>query len=208
MTMSAVPLIYSGRVRRAIQLAEQAHRGVNRKSGDHPYFLHLVSVTQLLMAAGADDDLLCAGYLHDIVEDTSWSMSRLEDEFGQRVAFLVGAVTKQSVDPDGEKISKEDKHRVTEEKMAAADADTAALKAADLTANISDLVLDHAIGGYSHWQEVFGSRDKADFKVAHYLRLADILIGRLSYHAAYPVLAELLRKRATDLRDLYASWER
>jgi (p)ppGpp synthase/HD superfamily hydrolase len=62
---SRLPLIYSGRVPKALQLAERAHRGKSRRAGDY-----LVAVATVLSAAAADDDLLCAAYLHDAVEDT------------------------------------------------------------------------------------------------------------------------------------------
>jgi len=208
MTLARIPLIYSGRVRRALQLAEQSHRGVNRKSGDHPYFLHVVAVAQVLSAAGGDDDLLCAAYLHDVVEDTAVTLISIEDEFGSRVARLVDAVTKETVDADGQALSKEVKHGHTERTMAEADADLAALKGADLLANISDLIIDQSRQGYEHWQEVFTSRDRAEFKVGHYLRLADIIVGRLAVHGAYPMLASYLRERSAQLRDLFDAWER
>lgn len=203
-----VPLIYSGRVRRAIQFAEKAHRGINRKSGDHPYFLHLVAVSQVLVAAGADDDMQCAGFLHDVLEDTDISVTRMQDEFGQRVCELVIAVTKADNDPEtGQPLTKPEKVALTEQKMADAPADHAALKGADLIANVSDLILDHHNGGYDNWQTVFGSREKAAVKVGHYLRLADIIIGRLAAESAYPVIADILRNRSSDLRTLFDAWE-
>lgn len=206
-TLTSVPLLYSGRVRRASTLAEAAHRGITRKSGDRPYFLHLVSVTYLLGRAGADDDLVIAGWLHDAVEDTGMSLAQIEDEFGRRVASLVAAVTKVTHDADGEKIAKAEQIRVTEERMANADADIAALKAADLTGNLTDIVLDSRQYGHRHLTQVFGSDEKAEVKLSHYVRLADILLGRLAYFTAYPVIAEQLRARADEVRQILAVWQ-
>jgi (p)ppGpp synthase/HD superfamily hydrolase len=205
-----LPLIYSGRVRRALQLAERSHRGMNRKSGDHPYLLHPVAVATVLSAAGADDDLLCAAYLHDAVEDTELTLLAIEDEFGSRVARLVAGVTKTDTDERGAVLSREDKHRLVEERMADPETgiDEVALKGADLLTNISDLIMDQAQFGYAHWQEVFKGLERADFKLGHYLRLADIIVGRLAAAGAYPVLAEHLRARAGQLRDVRNAWQR
>ena len=58
--------VYSERLRAALFLAERAHRGQIRKGREVPYVLHPVCVAALLFAAGADEDLVCAGYLHDV----------------------------------------------------------------------------------------------------------------------------------------------
>src|ERR1017187_10842263 len=88
-----IPFVYSGKVRQALQLAERVHRGQVRASGDHPYFLHPVAVASILIAAGADDDLVIAAFLHDAVEDTAMTSGEVEDKFGAKVAHLVDAVT-------------------------------------------------------------------------------------------------------------------
>jgi (p)ppGpp synthase/HD superfamily hydrolase len=195
-------------VRRALQLSEQAHRGDNRKNGDHPYHLHVVAVTQLLGAAGADDDLLIAGYLHDAVEDTDVTLTEIGDEFGGRVADLVEGVTKPTHDPaSGQELSKQQINAITVETMSQATQDIVVLKAADLIANISDLVLDQQQQGYGHWRVVFRSDEHAEFKIRHYLTLADVLLGRLAHPPAYPLLTDVLRERADQLRRLFDTWE-
>jgi (p)ppGpp synthase/HD superfamily hydrolase len=199
---SRILLIYSGRVRRAMQLAEHVHRGQGRASGDYPYFLHLVAVASILIAAGADDELIIAALLHDSVEDTDLTITEVEDEFGSGVARLVAAVTKQRVPG----MRKEEIHRLTEEYMRSADGEEAALKAADLLANISDLILDQRELGYKHWTQVFKNRERADFKITHYLDLADILLSRLQHHQVFPILSSHLRTRADELRHLFEAW--
>jgi (p)ppGpp synthase/HD superfamily hydrolase len=190
-------------VRHALQLAEKVHRGQARANSDHPYFLHLVAVATILITAGADDDLIIAALLHDSVEDTDLTLTEVEDKFGANVANLVAAVTKQS----GPGMLKEETLRITEEYMSTAVADEAALKAADLLANISDLILDQRAQGYAHWVELFKSRERANSKISHYLTLADILLGRLSHYEVFPVLISHLRTRADELRRLYGEWE-
>lgn len=201
-----VPLVYSGVLRRAIRVAERAHRGVNRKSGDYPYFLHLIAVAQVLAAAGADDDLLCAAYLHDAVEDTAISDADIQDDFGQRVADLVGAVTKPSIGVGGRRLSAEERDARVLVAMETTQADVLALKAADLVANMTDLILDQRSEGYAHWHELFGER--AGAKLEHYTRLAGVLGARLEEMGRYPQLVAQLRARARQLGELRDAWGR
>jgi guanosine-3',5'-bis(diphosphate) 3'-pyrophosphohydrolase len=78
---------------RAYQVAERYHRGQRRKSGD-PYITHPLSVTTILAELGMDIPTLCAGLLHDTVEDTDYSLDMLRRDFGETVALLVDGVTK------------------------------------------------------------------------------------------------------------------
>src|SRR3982751_224823 len=85
---AAVPL-----VRRAYEFAAQAHDGQTRKSGD-PYVTHPLAVAQVIAELKLDVASVCAGLLHDCVEDTSATIEQLGDQFGKEVAFLVDGVTK------------------------------------------------------------------------------------------------------------------
>ena len=80
-------------VRRAYQFAAQAHDGQTRKSGD-PYVTHPLSVAQIITELKLDVASVCAGLLHDCVEDTSATVEQLGELFGKEVAFLVDGVTK------------------------------------------------------------------------------------------------------------------
>lgn len=78
---------------RAYETADHYHRGQTRKSGD-PYITHPLAVAMILAELGMDDQTLCAGLLHDTVEDTSYTMEQLTADFGEEVALLVDGVTK------------------------------------------------------------------------------------------------------------------
>ena len=80
-------------VRRAYQFAAAAHDGQTRKSGD-PYVTHPLAVAQIIAELKLDVASVCAGILHDCVEDTSATIEQLGDLFGKEVAFLVDGVTK------------------------------------------------------------------------------------------------------------------
>ena len=80
-------------VRRAYQFAAQAHDGQTRKSGD-PYVTHPLAVAHIIAELKLDVASVCAGLLHDCVEDTSATVEQLGDLFGKEIAFLVDGVTK------------------------------------------------------------------------------------------------------------------
>lgn len=83
----------TGVVERAFEVAERAHKGQLRKSGD-PYITHPVAVAEILLDFGLDANSIAAALLHDTVEDTSYSQESLRKDFGPEVASLVDGVTK------------------------------------------------------------------------------------------------------------------
>ena len=78
---------------RAYDVAEKQHEGQLRKSGE-PYLIHPLAVATILAELGMDDKTIVAGLLHDVVEDTDYSMERLNEEFGEEIGILVDGVTK------------------------------------------------------------------------------------------------------------------
>jgi (p)ppGpp synthase/HD superfamily hydrolase len=79
--------------RDALAFADQRHAGQMRDLDDLPFVTHPVEVACLLHEAGYEDEVVAAGVLHDVLEDTSAVRSDLESRFGSRVAELVDAVT-------------------------------------------------------------------------------------------------------------------
>ena len=77
----------------AYQLAEKAHAGQKRSSGE-PYIIHPLAVADILLDLGMDTDTICVGLLHDVVEDTEYTLDDIRKKFGQDVAMLVDGVTK------------------------------------------------------------------------------------------------------------------
>jgi GTP pyrophosphokinase len=80
-------------VRRAYTFASKAHEGQTRRSGD-PYVTHPLAVAGIIAELKLDVASICAGLLHDCVEDTSATVDQLTDLFGKEIAFLVDGVTK------------------------------------------------------------------------------------------------------------------
>ncbi len=78
---------------RAYNKADQLHNGQKRKSGE-PYIIHPKAVGVILADLGMDDHCLAAGLLHDVVEDTEYTLEDCRQEFGDDIATMVDGVTK------------------------------------------------------------------------------------------------------------------
>src|SRR6267378_3923160 len=89
------PLADADLIKRAYDFSYRAHSGQMRKSGD-PYFVHPAGVAGIITELRLDTASVCAGLLHDVVEDTLASTKDLEREFGHEIANLVDGVTKLS----------------------------------------------------------------------------------------------------------------
>lgn len=94
------------KIEQAYEVAEKAHEGQFRTSGD-PYITHPLAVASILLDYCMDTDTICAALLHDVVEDTPVSLDELRKKFGDDVALLVDGVTKIGLVPLN---SKEEQH--------------------------------------------------------------------------------------------------
>lgn len=80
-------------IRKAYQVASEAHQGQVRKSGE-PYIIHPLYVAIILADLELDKETIVAGLLHDVVEDTIMTDAEIGEQFGEDVALLVDGVTK------------------------------------------------------------------------------------------------------------------
>lgn len=80
-------------IKRAYEQAVLAHDGQTRASGE-PYVIHCVEVARMLADLGLDFHAVAAGLLHDVVEDTDWTVGDVQERFDAEVAKLVDGVTK------------------------------------------------------------------------------------------------------------------
>lgn len=93
-------------IQHAYRVAEEAHRGQKRNSGE-PYINHCLAVAQILAELRVPPDVLAAGLLHDTVEDTNLTLEDVQRDFGDTIASLVDGVTKLTNLP---RVSRDDQH--------------------------------------------------------------------------------------------------
>ncbi len=80
-------------VEKALKFSEEAHEGQIRKSGE-PYILHPILVSSIVSKLSEDEAMVIAALLHDVVEDTDFTIDEVKKEFGEDVAHLVEGLTK------------------------------------------------------------------------------------------------------------------
>jgi guanosine-3',5'-bis(diphosphate) 3'-pyrophosphohydrolase len=108
--LESLPETYSSAdrelVERAYRVAEQAHKGQTRASGE-PYISHCIAVASILAELCVPPAVISAGLLHDTVEDTSITLEDIQRDFGDEIALLVDGVTKLTQLP---RVSRGDQH--------------------------------------------------------------------------------------------------
>lgn len=80
-------------ITQAYEYADKAHERQMRQSGE-PYITHPIAVARILVELGMDTETICAGLLHDVVEDTASTLDEIKKMFGADVALMVDGVTK------------------------------------------------------------------------------------------------------------------
>ena len=80
-------------IKHAYKFAQKAHEGQKRSSGE-PYFNHCLATAKTLVDMKLDANTIAAGLLHDVAEDTEYTLDDIKKEFGEEIAFLVSGITK------------------------------------------------------------------------------------------------------------------
>ena len=92
-------------ISKAFNFARKAHEGVRRLSGE-PYIMHPLAVAQIVCGEiGLGSTSICAALLHDVVEDTEYTVEDLNNVFGPKIAQIVDGLTKISGGIFGDKAS-------------------------------------------------------------------------------------------------------
>lgn len=133
-------------INKAIKYARKKHIGQKRKGKDVPYIVHPLEVFNILYRMGADNNLLIAGLLHDVLEDTDTKVQEIASEFGTDVAELVAAHT------ENKKLQWQERKKIACEELATAPKRVQMLVLADKLSNIREMAQDHEDIGDELWK--------------------------------------------------------
>ncbi len=176
---------------RAIIYAVKAHSGTERRGKGFPYIVHPMEAMEIVSTMTADQELLAAAALHDVVEDTSVSVEDLRAEFGPRVAQLVEEESDRFEQGVSEEDSWHDRKQAAINRLARASHDAKIVALGDKLSNMRAIARDYAVMGPALWN-IFHAKDPADHEW-HYRGLAASL-AELSGTAAYQEFISLIDK--------------
>ena len=146
-------------IEKAVAFATKAHAGQFRKGTDRPYILHPIETMAIVMRHTWDDDVIAAAVLHDVVEDTSVTLKRVEKEFGARVASLVASVSEDKMKKLPPEATWRARKWQTIFRLKKANEDTKLIVLADNLSNLREMSHDYEEIGDELWER-FNQKDK------------------------------------------------
>jgi (p)ppGpp synthase/HD superfamily hydrolase len=161
------------RLEEAMRFAAKAHDTQLRKGSDTPYFEHAAAVALILDRAGFSEDVVFAGVLHDVVEDTTTSVQTVAARFGANVCELVRHCSEVKTDEQGVKRPWIDRKRDHLAALASAPLEARAIILADKLHNLICIELDLQ-ENRAVWSQFHANREQ----VLWYYRSAIELCGR------------------------------
>ena len=130
---------------KARKFAIKAHKGQVRKSDkDKPMIIHPINVANILKEYDFDQNVISAGYLHDVVEDTKYEIENIKKMFGEDIASLVWGASEED-----KSLSWEERKKHTIEKTKTLDLRHKAVICADKISNLEDLRILYELNGES-----------------------------------------------------------
>lgn len=134
-------LFLSKKLLSALKFASRAHEDQKRKDMSRtPYISHPAAVGLILQKAGFSEDVIIAGILHDVIEDTKFTFENIQEQFGETVAKLVQEVSEDT------HLAHDARKENYLQNLANASTDAIAISAADLLANRVDMLTNFADG--------------------------------------------------------------
>lgn len=145
-------MIFTSKIQDAINFSDKIHRGQKRKGKETPYVIHPLIVSLILARIGAEEDVIIAGLLHDVIEDAKGNKElvakEVESRFGKDVARMVDDVTEKD-----KSLPWEERKRIALEHIPQMRRDSLLVKSADVVHNMADSIEDLKEQG----EEVFKS---------------------------------------------------
>lgn len=168
----------------AIIYATIMHQGKVRKFGGRPYIFHPLEVAQILSTMTDDEEVITAGILHDIVEDTDGTLGEIEKRFGKRVADIVATDSENKYFGEAKSATwKRRKEETLEDLKNSTDIGVKMLWLADKLANIRSLAGMYSELGDEMWEK-FNQNDP-DMQCWYYKSIAEMIELSLNKTGAF-----------------------
>lgn len=138
----------------ALNIASKAHKDQVRKHDKSPYIVHPVMVARILEQAGYDENIVAAGLVHDVIEDSDLTEEYLRASLGDLVVDIVTAVS------EDKNLEWEDRKAKYVESVVSAGESVWAVSVADKIHNAENFIEHHAVAGPESWQVFNRGKDK------------------------------------------------
>jgi len=169
-------MLYNYKINRAIGFSTTTHLKQKRKGKDIPYIIHPLTVGLILSRAGANEETIVAGILHDTIEDSpsenKVSKEMLEKHFGKGVAYIVDSVSETN-----KKLSWEVRKSEALEHIKTFSHSSLLVKSADIISNTSELIDDYEQEGNKTFTRFNAPKEEL---LQNYLRTITAIIFRWS----------------------------
>ncbi len=158
---------------KAIIFAVNAHAGTERRGKGFPYIVHPMEAVEIVATITKDQELLAAAALHDTVEDTSVTIERIAEEFGERIAQLVASESDIIEEGKSEEETWHFRKKAAIDRLAAASKEAKIVALGDKLSNMRAIARDYSILGDALWN-IFHVKEKSAHEW-HYRGLVESL---------------------------------
>lgn len=183
--------IDSSFVDKAIIFATNAHKNVERRGKGFPYIIHPLEALSIVATMTSEKELLAAAVLHDVVEDTDYTVEDIRKEFGERVARIVESESDVEFAGESSENSWKKRKQIAITRLKDASIDSKIVALGDKLSNMRAIYRDYLAVGDEIWKK-FHVKNIEDHEW-HYRGLADSL-SELSYTEAYKEFVSLIEK--------------
>lgn len=125
---------------KALEFATKAHGEQQRKYTREPYIEHPKRVAEIVRTVPHTKEMICAAYLHDVVEDTPVNLKEIEQEFGPKVAQLVHELTDEFIKENYQNLNRKSRKKREVERQAKMSPEAKTIKLADVIDNTRDII--------------------------------------------------------------------
>ena len=177
---------------KAVAFAATAHRGQVRKGTNIPYISHPYAVGLILQGAGCREEVVSAGILHDLLEDTDVTLEQIRKEFGPVVAAIVEGCS----EPGHNELPWETRKEHTITYLKTAPLEVRLVACADKLHNVRSMLVDYSLVGEELWKRFKRDREKQEW---YYRSLTASLGSKLDS----PELEKVFRKYEASVEELF-----